>query len=147
MSSEVPHWLTQGQSAAVWSGDLGAGDGVLSGPRSRREVELSAAARAALEGVTRRTTVAAGVARRARIVLLAADGVRLDRIARQLGVDRTVVRTWVDRDRAGGLAAVQDRPRSGRPRTCPPAVALHLVDRACERPEPAGRSLSQWDGA
>src|SRR5215218_6129862 len=63
MSSEVPHWLTQGQSAAVWSGDLGAGDGVLAGPRSRREVELSAAARAALEGVTRRTTVAAGADR------------------------------------------------------------------------------------
>ena len=44
----------------------------------------------------------AGVARRARIVLLAADGVPLDRIARQLGVDRNVVRTWVDRYRGGG---------------------------------------------
>lgn len=27
----------------------------------------------------------------------------------------------------------------------PPEVVLHLVDRACELPEQAGRSLSQWD--
>jgi transposase len=92
----------------------------MSGPRSGRVVELSTGARAALEAVTRRTTVAAGMARRARIVLLAADGVPLDRIARQLGVDRNVVRTWVDRYRAGGLDALQDRPRSGRPRTFSP---------------------------
>ena len=92
----------------------------MSGPRSGRVVELSAGARAALEAVTRRTTVAAGQARRARIVLLAADEVPLDRIARELGVDRNVVRTWVDRYRAGGLAALEERPRSGRPRTFSP---------------------------
>jgi len=92
----------------------------MSGPRSGRVVELSREARAALEGVTRRTTAAAGLVRRARIVLLAAAGEPLDRIARQLGVDRNVVRTWVDRYRVGGLAALEDRPRSGRPRTFPP---------------------------
>jgi hypothetical protein len=27
----------------------------------------------------------------------------------------------------------------------PPEVAIHLVKMACERPELAGRSLSQWD--
>jgi class 3 adenylate cyclase len=92
----------------------------MSGPRSGRVVELRGEARASLEALTRRTTVAVGVARRARIVLLAADGVPLDRIAQQLGVDRNVVRTWVDRYRVGGLAAFQDRPRPGRPRTFSP---------------------------
>jgi class 3 adenylate cyclase len=92
----------------------------MSGPRSGRVVELSGEARSALEAVTRRTTVAVGLARRARIVLLAADGVPLDRIARQLGVDRNVVRMWVDRYRVGGFAALEDRPRSGRPRTFSP---------------------------
>ena len=92
----------------------------MSGPRSGRVVELPGEARAALEALTRRTTVAVGLARRARIVLLAADGEPLDRIARQVGVDRNVVRPWVDRYRVGGLAALQDRPRSGRPRTFSP---------------------------
>jgi transposase len=92
----------------------------MSGPRSLRLVEVNDEERAELEGLTRRTTAAAGLVRRARIVLLAADGVPLDRIARELGIQRNVVRTWIDRYRAGGLAGLQDRPRSGRPRTIPP---------------------------
>jgi len=83
-------------------------------------VELNDAEHAALEVLTRRTTAAVGLVRRARIVLLAAGGVPLDRIARELGVQRNVVRTWVDRYRVGGLTALEDRPRSGRPRTFPP---------------------------
>ena len=92
----------------------------MSGPRSRRVVELAGEAREVLEALTRRTAVAVGLARRARIVLLAADGEPLDRIARQVGVDRNVVRMWVDRYRIGGLDGLQDRPRSGRPRTFSP---------------------------
>lgn len=92
----------------------------MSGPRSGRVIELDPDGRAALEGVVRRTSAAAGLVRRARIVLLVADGLPLDRIARQVGVRPNVVRTWADRYRAGGLDALQDRPRSGRPRTFSP---------------------------
>jgi transposase len=92
----------------------------MSGPRSLRLIELTDEDRAALEALIRRTTAAVGLVRRARIVLLAAAGVPLDRIARQLGVQANVVRTWVDRYRGGGLAALQDRPRPGRPRTFSP---------------------------
>ena len=92
----------------------------MSGPRSHRVIELDAAARAALERVTRRTTEAAGLVRRARIVLLVADGLPLDQVARAVGVRPNVVRTWADRYRVGGLAALPDRPRPGRPRTFSP---------------------------
>ena len=92
----------------------------MSGPRSLRRIELIDESRAALEALTRRTTAAVGLVRRARIVPLAADGVPLDRIARELGVQRNVVRTWVDRYRTGGLDGLQDRPRPGRPRVFPP---------------------------
>src|SRR5262245_40358175 len=37
------------------------------------------------------------------------------------------------------------KPDRGAPRSFPPAVALHLVKLACERPALCGRSLSQWD--
>ncbi len=92
----------------------------MSGPRSLRVIELNDGDRAALEALTRRTTAAVGLVRRARIVLKAAEGVPLDRIAREVGVQRNVVRTWVDRYRETGLAGLQDRPRSGRPRTFSP---------------------------
>jgi transposase len=92
----------------------------MSGPRSLRRIALNDAERTALEALTRRTTAAAGIVRRARIVLLAAEDLRLDQIARTLGVQRNVVRTWVDRYREAGLAGLQDRPRPGRPRTFSP---------------------------
>ena len=117
--SEVAEGLTEVVATGVWCWDLVRGV-VMSGPRSHRVIELDDEGRAALEGLTRRTTAAAGLVRRARIVLLVADGVPLDQIARQLGVRPNVVRTWADRYRAGGRAALQDRPRPGRPRTFSP---------------------------
>jgi transposase len=92
----------------------------MSGPHSQRVIALDINSRAALERLVRRTTAAAGLVRRARIVLLVADGLPLDQIAREVGVRPNVVRTWADRYREGGLAALPDRPRPGRPRTFSP---------------------------
>ncbi len=53
--------------------------------------------------------------RRARIVLLAADGVGNHEIARRLEISRNQVITWRGRFAEGGVAAIDaDRPRSGR---------------------------------
>ncbi len=90
------------------------------GLRSPRAVELTAEVRATLVQFTRRPTVAAGLARRARIVLLAADGLAVRQIAARVEVDRNVVRTWLDRFRAQGVDGLQDRLRPGRPRAFSP---------------------------
>jgi Winged helix-turn helix len=92
----------------------------MAGPRTTRTIVLAPEQRAELEHLQRSPSVAAGLARRARIVLLAADQLRLQQIAVRVGVQRRVVREWLDRFRAQGLAGLQDRPRSGRPRTFPP---------------------------
>jgi hypothetical protein len=59
--------------------------------------------------------------------------------------------TWSGPGRIGIEPAVSPRWRIVRGREgrgpFPPEVALHLVRRACELPEQAGRSLSQWDCA
>ena len=93
------------------------------GPRTARVIELTATDRAELERLLRSQTVAAGLARRARIVLLAADGVPLGRIATLVGVDRNTVRSRLDRFRQTGLASLPDRPRPGRP----PLVTLAVI--------------------
>lgn len=90
------------------------------GLRSPRVVELTAEGRAALLRLTHCPSVAAGRVRRARVVLLAADGLPLRQIARQVGMDHKGVRLWLDRFRAGGLDGLADHPRSGRPRAFPP---------------------------
>jgi len=83
-------------------------------------VELTQEGRAELVRLTRSPSVPAGLAQRARIVLLAADGVPLEQIARRVAVDRNVVRHWADRYRAAGLDGLRDRSRPGRPRAFPP---------------------------
>lgn len=94
------------------------------GPQTPRTVELAPETRATLVQWVRSPTRSAGLVRRARIVLLAAEGCPVRRIAAALGVDRNVVRTWLDRFRAQGLAGLADRPRPGRPRTFPPGGGL-----------------------
>lgn len=92
----------------------------MSGPRSPRAVDLTTELRAALVHLTRSPSAAAGLARRARIVLLAAERVPLRRIAEQVGVDRKIVRRWLDRFRSRGLDGLQDLPRPGRRRVFSP---------------------------
>jgi transposase len=60
--------------------------------------------------------VRAGAAKRARIVLLAADGVGNRRIAELVGASPTTVIAWRERYQHQGLAGLTDRDRPGRPR-------------------------------
>src|SRR3954469_21422920 len=62
----------------------------------------------------RSTAIPAGLARRARIVLLAGGGVPNAEIARRVGVSRPTVIGWRERYLEGGTAALDDRPRPGR---------------------------------
>ena len=52
---------------------------------------------------------------RAKIVLLAADGLGNDEIAQRLDLPRQVVSKWRKRFHQRGLAGLEDAPRSGRP--------------------------------
>ncbi len=70
-----------------------------------------------LERLTRSSTVSAGAAQRARIVLLAADGVANDQICELVGCGRQKVLQWRGRYQAKGLAGLADQKRPGRPRT------------------------------
>ena len=59
----------------------------------------------------------AGLARRARIVLLAADGLPHTEVAQRCGTSVPTVRHWRSRYVAAGIRALEDLPRSGRPKT------------------------------
>ncbi len=69
-----------------------------------------------LTRLTRSSSVRAGLAQRARIVLLAADGMSNTAVAAMVGVSRPTVIGWRDRYLAKGVAGLDDQPRSGRPR-------------------------------
>ena len=68
-----------------------------------------------LEGLVRSSSIRAGLAQRARIVLLASEGLPNAEIARRTGTSRPTVVDWRARYDAGGITALHDQPRSGRP--------------------------------
>jgi len=65
--------------------------------------------------MVRASSARAGLAQRARIVLLASEGLANAEIARRVGVSGPTVLTWRNRYDAGGLDALGDLARSGRP--------------------------------
>ena len=69
-----------------------------------------------LAELARLPSVPSGLAKRARMVLLASDGMPNAQIARAVGVSRPTVIGWRDRYEQGGIKALGDEPRSGRPR-------------------------------
>lgn len=84
---------------------------------------------------------------RARIVLLAAEGVRNVEIAERTGVCVDVASKWRKRFCQEGLAGLNDRPRSGRPRTFGAEVVAGVKALACEPPEQREVPLSRWSSS
>jgi transposase len=77
-------------------------------------LQLREGDRARLESLTRASTVSAGLATRARIVLLAADGVPNTDIADRTGTSRPTVLKWRGRYEDSGIDGLYDEPRRGR---------------------------------
>jgi len=77
-----------------------------------------------LESWTRSSSIRAGLAQRARMVLLAADGASNTEIAERVGVSRPTVIGWRDRYASSGVRGLEDERRSGRPRTVDRAKIL-----------------------
>ena len=72
--------------------------------------------REALQRLVRSTSVRAGLAQRARIVLLAAEGISNTEIAEKVGTTRNTVIAWRARYTEAGIAGLPDHDRFGRPR-------------------------------
>ena len=80
------------------------------------KIELSDVERDALSDLARRRRTAQGLARRARIVLLASEGLENKQIAEQLGTSQDTVGKWRRRFAERRLDGLHDEPRPGAPR-------------------------------
>ena len=107
---------------------------------------LSAGVLGILLALQRKPTAPAGVVRRARTILLLADGHRAVQVAEKVGMSpRHVHQNGGLRFLQRRVPGLEDQPRPGPKPKFSPGVALHLVKMACEMPDLRGRSLSQWD--
>ncbi|WP_328618810.1 IS630 family transposase [Streptomyces sp. NBC_00354] len=81
---------------------------------------------------------------RAAVVLLAARGWGNGRIAAETHLHVDTVRTWRGRFAHGGLPALADRKRSGRPARFTPVQVAEAKALACQLPAETGVPLSRW---
>lgn len=95
---------------------------------------------ARLRELTRSSAAPAGHVQRARMVLLAAEGLPNTEIARRVGMTRQTVVAWRARYTAGGIAALADLPRPGRP----PVIDEAAVVTATLNPPPADLGVTHW---
>src|SRR6266566_1788770 len=89
-------------------------------PKTAPPLEIPPRDKRRLRSWTQSRNIPAGLAQRARIVLLAGHGYANADIAERTGVSRPTVILWRNRYAAGGLGALEDEPGSGRPKRIDP---------------------------
>jgi len=124
-------------------------------PKRATRVVLSEKEQEELRQISKRHRSEQQVARRARMVLAAAQGQPNARIARELEVNVDTVRLW--RDRWVGLQGIdletlsiaerlQDAPRPGVQPRITAEQRCQIAALACEAPAQSERPISQWTG-
>ena len=103
-------------------------------PGPAAEIELTATDVRQLTAWVRAGTMPQRLARRARLILGSAAGLGSRALARQERMSRTTLRRWLGRFATERCDGLQDRPRSGRPKTINPTTRALVVALAYERP-------------
>lgn len=117
--------------------------------RRAERIILSEAERRELECVVRTHSVSQQLALRARIILLAADGLSVSETAERLGIWRKTVskwrKCWVSGASQSKVAErLADKPRSGAPATITAEQICALIALACEPPPDSGHPVTHW---
>lgn len=117
--------------------------------RPRFRTELTPGERETLQTLINAPGTAQGLARRARIVLLAnGEGWSNRAIADKLGIHKSDItawtKRWLERKDEPLLERLGDRPRSGRPAQIDADAWCRIMAVACESPEAYGRPISHW---
>lgn len=111
-------------------------------------IDLSERERDHLQTLVRQQSCPQHLALRARIVLLADEGIGIRPSAERLGVARTTVRNWRRRWLATKGARVAERladaPRSGAPALYSAEQACAIIALACEDPCQSQRAITHW---
>lgn len=116
-------------------------------------VRLSEAERQGLEKLVKRHQVGQQIALRARIVVAAAEGLQNKEIVEKYQVTADTVRLWRNRwvklqDISLNDLSLEDRlqdaPRPGAPAKITADQRCQIEALACEKPEKAGRPITQW---
>jgi transposase len=89
-------------------------------------------------------TEPARLVERAQMVWLSCHGLHVPAIATQLRRTEQTVRVWLKRFNAGGVAALTDEARVGRPATYTPEQVSELIAASLTDPQQLGLPFGSW---
>lgn len=110
-------------------------------PAASPPLKLTLENRRDLEVIVRRRNEKSSLVQRARIILLASEGLSNRRIAALVDIAERHVGEWRKRYLSAGLKGLEDRVRSGRPALMSTEQKLRICQKACGSPP---RHLSRW---
>lgn len=122
------------------------------GPQAA-EIKLSDVSQKALERLEKGHNTRQQIAKRAKMIRLAATGHDNGAISREVGVNRHTVRLWRERwltlepvpfEEVTVEERLEDLPRPGAPNRITANQRCQMEVLACEVPEKSGRPISQW---
>ena len=97
-----------------------------------------------LKRLSQSRTAPARQVERARIIQLAGEGRFVPAIAAHLHIGQDVVRLWLTRFNAAGLAGLEDRPRAGRPPTYTAEQVGVVIATALTHHQDLGQAFGSW---
>jgi transposase len=104
--------------------------------RPVKPVVLSLELRHQLESMVRSRSYPQGLVRRAKVILLAADGLNNQTIAPKVGLSRAMVGIWRKRFQDQGMVGLYDEPKPGGPRSIGDARIAKLIQKTLKtKPE------------
>src|SRR3954464_8775503 len=106
--------------------------------------ELTPEERNALEQLAHSRTAQARLVERAQLLLAVAEGRRPSQVAKDLGLSRPTVYTWIHRFNERGTHGLEDRPRAGRPHTYTAEQRAEGVAAALTDPKGLGLPFGCW---
>lgn len=111
----------------------------------RKPLILSPEVRSKLFSITTRRAEKAGEVRRAEILLMYDDGLRIAEIARRFNTNRPLVERTIDRALSiGSLQSLSDLPRPGRPPCIGDDAKAWVLSVACQKPVDLGYANELW---
>jgi transposase len=114
------------------------------GTVSKYRITLKKKQRKWLEGVVRRRSPSHWLVLRVKVVLLSAEKRRVQAVCDALSLDRQVVRRWCKRFIEGGVHALKDRQRCGRPMVIEAKVWQKVSTVVVQPPTKFGLELPRW---
>lgn len=116
--------------------------------RKATSISLTDDQRSYLELQTRARTIQAQTVNRARMLLLKADGEKIDDIAEKIGVNRATVMLCIKKFKEGGIDnALSDAPGRGRNAEITDDEKSWIISIACQKPADLGYAAETWTRA